>query len=169
MSLPPTPNPELLPAKQSRSGMVWESSLQDAGMEWLAPLFRDGNHDRVLKVDKACAVLRCGKQLIYKQIESGALETIKAGHDYRVTKRSLLLYLWNNWSGKAKASHAQVTTFVLTLLAHLPSSALMAIMTSCHHLIERKRQSERSLGLQQPPTRKGQAAHPDLFSNDTAA
>lgn len=155
------------PAKRAS---VLLQQVEKHDMAWLAPLFKDGNAERVITVPETQRALSCGKTHVYKLISNGAVESFSVGDEYRIIKRSVMLHLWDTWSHRAKASMEKVTTFVLLLLPHLPISALSAIAAACQLNINSKRQSERSLGLTElngtkpEPTGKHRPVTGDLFS-----
>ncbi len=130
---------------------VAQKTVERHGLEWMAPLFSDGNTKRLITPKAAAKVLDHSLRHVYELIEIGRLETVRSGHDHRIVKRSLLVHLWESWSGKATATAEQVTTFIVLLLAHLPVKALTVIRDACAHLIARKVGAEHALGLKAKP------------------
>ena len=145
--------------------------MDAVGLEFLAPLFLKGNGDRVMPVRDAARVMTFSERHIYELIGTGHLEAIKSGSDYRVMKRSLLMHLWDGWNGRHHARPAQITTFLLVLLGHLPIAALKLIADTCLALIAKRQRAEDALGLAREPNKTSGAnarrsQTPPLFPTD---
>jgi excisionase family DNA binding protein len=127
--------------------------IERHGLEWLAPLFHEGNTNRLMTVKQAARVLQHSPRHVYDLVAIGKLETIKSGHDLRIVKRSLIAHLWDSWSGRHSATVDQLTTFIVLLLPHLPVKAMNVIRETCAHLTARKVASEHALGLHHRPAK----------------
>ena len=143
--------PELLPPVTPPPPSVAERTVERQGLEWLAPLFKAGHTKPLMMPQEAANAMQASARHVYELIGMGKLETTRVGADYRVSKRSLMVHLWEGWSGRHHATPNQITTFIVLLLGHLPVKALQTIAEACAHLIARKAAAEHSLGLNKAP------------------
>lgn len=128
---------------------VEQQAVERHGLEFLAPCFDAGNSERLTSVKRAARYMTCGQTLVRKLMAEGVLSFVKVGHDVRILKADVIRYLWDGWSGRSRATAAQLTTYVLLLLSHLPRNSLLAVIKRCQNLLEHKAAAEAGLGLMQ--------------------
>jgi excisionase family DNA binding protein len=116
------------------------------GLEWLLPLLTSkGKVSSKMTAADAAKAIGCEKSFVYVLINNGLLETIAHGSHYRVLSRSVLHYLWCNWSGRHHASAPQLMTIIMLALGQLPNRALRQLALACETLISSRRHAERQL------------------------
>jgi hypothetical protein len=158
--LPPPNPPAPKPMGEARDVMTKH------GLEWLAPLVDGGNRRRIMSVPEAARALDCGQTFVRQMIGMNLVEWLRVGHDFRIFRRSLLVHLWQNWSGRDQASEPQLVVFLLTLLPHLPTKALMIVRNAIDNLINSKLAAEQALGLHAKRKATPAVATPELFPED---
>jgi len=122
--------------------------VRGSGLEWLAPLLTNRGKVRdKLRVKEVAEIIGCSPAFAYELVSDGRLETLDHGKHKKVLTRSLMVWLWENWSGRHEARPPQITTFVLLLLGQLPSSALRAVQLACGECIASRKTAEHTLNL----------------------
>jgi hypothetical protein len=140
--------------------------VERTGLEWLSPLLTNkGKLRDKLRVKEVADMVGCSPAMAYELCHEGRLETISHGQHMLVLTRSVMIYLWENWSGRHTAHPAQITTFVLLLLGLLPTSALRAVQLACEQLITSRKQAESHLHLEAAKHQPRRADHPELFGD----
>jgi hypothetical protein len=138
--------------------------VERTGLEWLSPLLTSKGRLRdKLRVKEVADIIGSSPAMAYELCKDGKLETISHGEHKQVLTRSVMVYLWENWSGRHTAHPAQITTFVLLLLGLLPTSALRAVQLACEQLITSRKQAESHLHLHAATHQQRRADHPELF------
>lgn len=132
------------PAATSEVG----EKVRRSNLDWLCPLLTNrGRIKDKLRVKEVSEIIGCSPAFAYELVTEGRLESIDHGKHKKVLARSLMVWLWENWSGRHHAHASQITTFVLLLLGQLPSSALRAVQLACGQLIASRKNAERSLNV----------------------
>lgn len=137
----------LLDQPQTEAEQRAEHTADAVGLAWCSPLIRTTS--RLCTPEELARWLRCNRQFIYDTLhKTECLETVGLRSHYRITTRSALVWAWESWSGRAKATHRQILVFVLALLRHLPTVMLRVIGDACHEAIERRKLAEKAVGLE---------------------